>query len=76
MNDHLNSNLSYNNLTVLSFKIIAEFNRIMRRDMEAVFRDYWSNLVQNVLVVAAQEHANFQLQLALKSDGHHTSNGM
>ena len=59
-----------------SLKIIAEFNRIMGKDVHAIYCDCWKTLMQNVLAVAANETANAPIQTAIKVAGHRLSDGM
>ena len=57
-------------------KIIAEFNRIMGKDMQAAYNDSWKTLMQNVLTVAAMESDNIPVQTAIQLAGQNLSDGM
>ena len=59
----------------LLFKVIAEFSRIMGKDMQAAYNAAWSTLMQNVLKVAAMETNNIPVQSALKLAGQNPSDG-
>ena len=61
---------------LLFIKILAEFNRIMGKDMLAVYREHWKTLMQDVLAVAMKEKDNIQVQTAIKLAGRHLSDGM
>ena len=59
----------------LLFKVIAEFSRIMGKDMQDAYNAAWSTLMQNVLKVAAVETNNIPVQSALKLAGQNPSDG-
>lgn len=56
--------------------MIAEFNQIMGKDMQALYNNAWNSLKQCVLVVAAKEDGNHHVQNAIKLAGQYTSDGM
>ena len=58
------------------FKMIAEFNQIMGKDMQAIYGGTWNGLMQCVLVVAAKEDSNHHVQEAITLAGQYTSDGM
>ena len=60
----------------LLFKIIAEFSRIMGKDMQAAYNDAWNTLMQNVLKVAVMEINNIPVQSAIKLAGQNPPDGM
>ena len=57
-------------------KIIAEFSRIMGRDMRSIYGDAWKTLMQDVLLVAAIERDNYPVQVAIRKAGRHLSDGI
>lgn len=65
----------YVTCVLLLIKILAEFNRIMGRDMLAVYREQWNTLMPNILAVAMKEKDNIPVQTAIKVAGHHLTDG-